>query len=214
MKRLAPAATALLLIALAAPAAASAQRQPGNLTLNGPKTVKFGQGATLSGKLTGRNNEGRTITLREDPFQFGVFVNSGTAQTDAQGDYSFLPMPSVNTRYQTRVGSEESRQITVTVLPKVTLAVSDRTPRAGRRVRFSGRVCPQHDGAALKVQRRARNGKWRTVAGTTLADIPGVDCSSYSRRVRVRRDGAYRTFLAEHGDHGAGNSRAKRLNVH
>ena len=213
MKRLAPAATALLLIALAAPAA-SAQPQPGNLTLNGPKTVRFGQGATLSGKLTGRNNEGRAITLREDPFEFGVFVNAGTAPTDAQGNYSFVRMPSVNTRYQTRVGSEESQQVTVTVLPKVTLTVSDRTPRAGRRVRFSGRVCPQHDGAALKVQRRTRNGKWRTVAGTTLADIPGVDCSSYSRRVRVRRDGAYRTFLAEHNDHGAGISRPKRLNVH
>ena len=100
------------------------------------------------------------------------------------------------------------------MLPKITLAVSDRTPRAGRRVRFSGRVCPQHDGATLNVQRRARNGQWRTVAGTTLADIAGDDCSSYSRRVRVRRDGAYRTFLAEHDDHGAGISRPKRLNVH
>jgi hypothetical protein len=32
--------------------------------------------------------------------------------------------------------------------------------------------------------------------------------------VRVRRDGVYRTFLAAHDDHGAGNSRPKRLNVH
>ena len=214
MKRLAPAATALLLIALAAPAAASAQRQPGNLTLNGPKTVKFGQGATLSGKLTGRNNDGRTVTLRQDPFPFSAFEDVGTAQTNTQGEYTFTHVPSVNTRYQTRMGGEESQDVTVTVLPRITLRVSDRTPRAGRRVRFSGRVCPQHDGATLNVQRRARNGQWRTVAGTTLADIAGTDCSSYSRRVRVRRDGAYRTFLAEHNDHGAGNSRPKRLNVH
>jgi hypothetical protein len=213
MNRLVPIATALAFVAIAAPAA-SAQPQPGNLTLNGPKTVKFGQGATLSGKLTGRNNDNRTVTLREYLFPFSAFADVGSAQTNTQGEYSFTRTPPVNARYQARQGSEESQVVTVTVLPRITLRVGDRTPRAGQRVRFSGRVCPQHDGATLNVQRRAPNGKWRTVAGTTLADISDADCSSYSRRVRVRRDGVYRTFLAAHDDHGAGNSRPKRLNVH
>jgi hypothetical protein len=206
-----------LLAALGAlPALAAAQQnQPGNLTLSASAdNVRFGQSVTLSGKLTGPNNDGRNVTLREDPFPFDAFDNVGNATTGPTGDYAFTRTPTVNTRYQARQGSEESQVVEVTVSPRVSMRVGDRTPAAGRRVRFRGRVCPEHDGATLAIQRRRAPGQWRTVRRTTLADVPGTTCSRYSRRVRVRRDGRYRAFLAADADHAAGASRSRRIDVH
>jgi hypothetical protein len=91
--------------------------------------------------------------------------------------------------------------------------LSDRTPAAGKRVRFSGRVCPQHDGVSLALQRRTAPKQWRTVARVVTADA-GDECSTYSRRRRVRRDGVYRTFFSADADHAAGSSRARRIDVH
>lgn len=207
----------ILVVFLAAfPAAALGQsNQQGTLVLAAsPDTVRFGASVTLSGKLTGRNADNKSVTLREDPFPFAAFDNVATTSTTAQGDYAFTRNPAVNTRYQARQGGRESRVVTVSVSPAVALRVGDRTPRAGRRVRFSGRVCPEHDGARLAIQRRVRPKRWRTVRRAALTDLANTPCSGYSRRVRVRRDGAYRAFLAAHDDHVAGRSRVRRLDVH
>jgi hypothetical protein len=219
MKRIVLTVTSLAACALL-PAAALAQpkkKQPGNLTIQTPTTVKFGKSITISGKLTGPNNDNRSIMLREDPFPFGAFDNvNPQATTNAQGEYAFTRSPTVITRYQTRQGSNESQIVTVGVSPAISLSLSDSTPAAGKRVRFSGRVCPEHDGASLQIQRRVGPGRFSTVARTTLADAPGTSCSRYSKRVRVRRDGTYRTFLADtvDADHVAGTSRARRIDVH
>jgi hypothetical protein len=189
--------------------------QPGNLTLAASAdTVKFGRSVILSGKLTGPKSDGKSVTLREDPFPFAAFDNVGTASTDTRGDYAFTRTPTVNTRYQARQGGDESQVVTVSVSPAVTLRVGDRTPAAGRRVRFSGRVCPEHDGARLALQRRVAPEQWRTVRRTTLRDVAGATCSAYARRVAVRRDGAYRAFLAADADHAAASSRRRRIDVH
>jgi hypothetical protein len=65
----------------------------------------------------------------------------------------------------------------------------------GPTVRFWGRVCPEHVGASLAIQRRTAPKRWRTVRRTTLADLPGSRCSSYARRLRVRRSGARRSCV-------------------
>ena len=217
MKRIAIAA-----IAIAAwPVAASADHRPGhgggggsgNLTLGAqPKTVAFGRTVALSGKLTGANNSGRQVTLRSDPFPFDSFDNAGTATTNAQGDYTFSQKPTLNTRYQTRSGNEESAIVTVLVRPTVGLRLSDPTPRRGQRVRFSGRVCPEHDGSRVAIQRRTRTG-FRTVARATLQDIPGSTCSRYRRGLRVFRDGTYRAVIRAHADHATGISPRRRANT-
>ena len=205
----------VLLIATLPAMALGEQQQPGNLTISASaESVKFGRGVTLSGKLTGPKSDGKNVTLREDPFPFDAFDVVGTATTDANGDYGFTRTPSVNTRYQARQGGEESDVVTVSVRPAISLRVGDRTPAAGRRVRFSGRVCPEHDGAVLAIQRRRAPGQWRTVRRATLADVPGTTCSKYSRRVRVRKDGAYRALLAADADHAAGRSGPRRIDVH
>jgi hypothetical protein len=98
------------------------------------------------------------------------------------------------------------------VRPAITLRLSDRTPRPGQRVRFSGRVCPEHDGVAIALQRRSGT-TWRTLRKPVLKDIAGSTCSSFARRLRVRRDGAYRARFLGDVDHVAGNSRVRRANV-
>jgi len=217
MKRVLSAATVLVLCVVV-PAAVTAQKpqskQPGSLSLSAaPNPVKFGASVTTSGKLTGPNKPGKEVTLSEDPFPFDDLTNVGTAIVDTQGDYSFVRTPTVSTRYQVRQGGLDSEIVTVSVSPRISLRVSDRTPAAGKRVRFSGRVCPQHDGASLAIQRRTARKQWRTVASVVTADA-GDECSTYSRRRRVRRDSVYRTFLSADADHAAGNSRARRIDVH
>jgi hypothetical protein len=188
-------------------------KQAGALSLTvAPNLVKFGRSVTLSGSLTRPNPAGRTITLREDPFPFDDLSNVGTVDTDAQGNYSFVRSPTANTRYQTRQGGTESEIVTVAVKPRVTLRFGDRTPAAGRRVRLRGKVCPEHDGGTLQIQRRKAPKQWRTVAQVTMADAG--TCSSYAHRLRVRRDGAFRTLFAADSDHAAGRSRVRRINVH
>jgi hypothetical protein len=217
MKRIAIAAVAIAVW----PVAASADHRPGhqggggsgNLTLAAqPTTVVFGRSTTLSGKLTGNNNAARQVTLRSDPFPFDTFDNAGTATTNAQGDYALAQRPNVNTRYQARSGNEESAIVTVLVRPSVSLRLSDSTPRRGQRVRFSGRICPEHDGSRVAIQRRTRAG-FRTLARATLRDVPGATCSSYRRRLRVFRDGTYRTVLRGHADHATGISPRRRANT-
>jgi hypothetical protein len=216
MKRIAIAVIAVALWPVAADAA-KPPKQPkpggGTLTLAAqPTTVVAGKPVTLAGKLSGGNISGRQITLRSDPFPFDRFGNAGTATTNAQGNYSLTQQPAANTRYQAQQGNGESGIVTVLVRPSVTLRLSDRTPRRGQRVRFSGRVCPEHDGSRIALQRRS-GGRFRTVARATLKDIPGSTCSSYARRMRVRRDGTYRTVMRAHNDHATGTSPRRRANV-
>lgn len=216
MKRVLAVAT-VLLVCVAIPAAVTAQKPPkqaGHLSLSAaPSPVKFGASVTLSGNLTGPNKPGKAVTLSEDPFPDDAFAKVGTATVDAQGNYSFARSPTVNTRYRARQGGLESEILAVTVSPRVSLRVGDRTPAAGKRIRFSGRICPQHDGTSLAIQRRKAPKQWRTVRRVITAGA-SEGCSTYSRRVRVRRDSIYRTFFSADADHAASSSRARRINVH
>ena len=198
--------------------AASADHQPGHgeqrtLTLTAaPTTVKFGRAVTLHGTLSGSNANGRNVTVRQDPFPLDAFTNAGDATTNATGEWSLLHKPVANTRYQARSGNAESPVVDVMVRPAISLRLGDSTPRRGQRVRFSGRLCPEHDGARVALQRRSASG-WRTLARPVLKDLPDTACSAFARRLRVRRDGAYRVRFAGDADHVAGNSRLRRPDV-
>lgn len=178
-----------------------------------PSPVVFGRSTSISGRLVGTNAAGQTVTLRSDPFPFDKFSNAGTVVTGATGDYAFIQKPTVNTRYQTRVGNVRSAIITVLVRPAVSLHLSDYTPKRGQRVRFSGRVCPQHDGSSLSIQRRS-HGKYKTIAHATLKHVAGSTCSSYRRTLHIHRDGRFRAVLARHADHATGLSRPRVARVH
>lgn len=200
---------------LAMPAALSAQGQPKNLQI-GPNNaeVKFGGTVSLSGKLTGQNNSGRNVTVEKDPFPFGTFEAAGTTQTNSSGDWSFADKPTVNTHYRARSQDAESKTVDVNVRPAISLNLSDRTPAVRQRVRFSGRLCPEHDGTAVTLQIRVAPNQWRNLRTLVLKDIPGETCSSYARTLRPRRTRAYRVHFNGDQDHVAGNSRVRVARVH
>jgi hypothetical protein len=205
--------SAAALAALVAPSAQGAPT-PQTLTMSASATtVKFGGTVTLSGKLAGGKFDGKNVTVRQDPFPVDSFANAGSATTNATGDWLFAVKPTANTRYQARSGKADSPATDVMVSPAISLKLSDRTPKRGQRVNFSGTLCPEHDGVAIALQRRTAKG-WRTVAKPVLADVPGATCSSYAHSLRVRRNARYRAHFLGDADHVAGNSRARRATVH
>ena len=171
------AAIAVLVVCAAVPAVAGAQPPPNPPDLRittTPNPVKFGEDVRIFGELTRRPGSGITIELSEDPFPFDAFATVATALTDVGSGYSFTRTPTVNTRYQTRQGATTSRIATALVRPSISLRVSSRRLATGRSVRFSGRVCPEHVGASLAIQRRMAPKRWRTVRRTTLAAFPAA----------------------------------------
>jgi len=208
--------TLAALAALAAPAVQAAKPEPRNVTISAtPTTVRFGGAVALSGKLNGSNNANRPVSVEKDPFPFDTFVSAGPpATTNAQGEWTFSDKPTVNTRYRARSGAADSRVLDVSVRPAISLALSDYTPKAGSLVRFFGRFCPERDGIRVGLQRRVAPNQWRTLRRPMLKDIPGETCSSYSKSLRVRRDGAYRVHFFGSADLVAGNSRVRRANAH
>ena len=183
-----------------------------------PNPVVHGSPTTLSGRLTGETVAGVRIRLEEDttlPLGDAYTFNGMTATTAPSGAYSFTAKPLVNTQY--RVVAQSSPPVTsaprlVSVRMLVGLRVSDSTPRAGTRIRFSGSVFPAHDGRRALIQRRSSTGRFVTVARTTLRDA-GDERSSYRRRLRIRRDGVYRVKVRGDADHVNGFSRKRKVDV-
>ena len=176
-----------------------------------PNPTVFRRATVISGTLKGKDNAGKTVTLREDAYPFGdAFKNVATATTDAKGAYTFTRNPAVNTSYRAVSGPSVSPDVRVKVRIRLTLRVSDATPVIGQLVRFSGRGCPAHDGVPVRIQRRSATGAFRTVRSTTLRGTTG--CSTYTRRFRVYRDGTYRV-TADDADHARGFSATRRLNT-
>jgi len=212
------AAIATLGVAPLAADAVQPNNDPGKLTLAAtPNPVKYGRSIALSGKLSGPNHGGKVVNIFADPYPYDAFTNVTSATTNASGDYSTTQKPTVNTRYYARHAGEQSAVVTVLVRPAVSLKLSDYTPKRAQRVRFSGRVCPQHDGRSLSIQRRYSTG-YKTIRKTTLSDIPGSTCSSYRKTFRVYRDGRFRAVIAgstpSHRDHATGLSRSRVADVH
>lgn len=98
--------------------------------------------------------------------------------------------------------------------PRIALAfrASDYTLRIGQRIRFFGHARPRHDGLTVHIQRRARDGSFKTVARTRLRAARG-NRSRYSRRLRIYRDGVFRARVRGDADHAAGTSDRRRIEV-
>jgi hypothetical protein len=207
-----PVFSALVVQASSAPPAGNS-----DLTISAkPTTITFGQATTISGKLKGPKDP-ITVTLQQNPYPFtDAFEAAGTTPTADNGDYSFTGIrPAQNTRYRVTIAAPAlaSSDVEVQVRIKVVLRVSDRTPRTGQRVRFYGTAAPQHDGRSVRLQRQTSTGSWTTVARTLLRDA-GEERSSFSRRMRVRRDGVYRARVYRDANHATGTSGSKTLDAH
>ena len=151
--------------------------------------MPFGKTTTITGRLRGQDNAGKTIELGENPYPFrdnDRFKAVGTATTDANGDYSFTVTPALNTNYrvrdhQRRPGAGQ-RPGFVRVKMRISRSVDDRTPDAGDTVTFTGKVRPAHDDLNVLIQRRRPTGTWRTITSVGLDPGPaGEDSSVYTR---------------------------------
>jgi hypothetical protein len=213
--RLCFAATILAVaVALAIASEGEAQKppKPGATTLKASaQQVTFSTPVALTGKVKGAK-QAMTVTLERRAANATAFVAAGTATTDANGDFSFADRPSKSSVYRVTAGTAASPEVAVAVAPLVGLKVGDATPRKGQRVRFKGTVRPQHDGTRVAIQRKRADGTWATVRTATLRDA-GSAYSRYSKRIRIRRSGTFRTVIAAHADHAEGVSRERTLTV-
>jgi len=203
---------AALVLAPGMAGAAPKKNRPSALTIAAkPTTVTYGSSTLISGKLTGTNFAGRSITLRQDIFPFGDHYSTfGRVNTNAAGGYAFSVRPSYNTGFRADGASLTSPSIRVNVRLRISLKLSDSTPKAGRKVKFSGRVCRAHGGLVVAIQRKS-GGRYRTIRHATLAGTTG--CSTYARTFRVHRDGRYRV-TADDSSHARGYSRSRVVDVH
>ena len=103
--------------------------------------------------------------------------------------------------------------VLVFVRYRVSLAVSDSTPKRGQRVRFSGIVSPAANGRLVLIQRRGGDGKFHTTARALLT-LRNATSSRFSLSRRIFSTGTYRVRLGADAAHEPGNSRTRRLGVH
>jgi serine protease len=216
--------------AIAMPLGASADHKPGHnpggdggnpeLTISAtPNPVLWANAVTITGRLRGPDNGGKTVELQSNPFPYpGPYETLASKTTDAQGDYSFQAVPARYTDY--RVVARTSPDVTsgevrARVRMRINRRVSDTTPDVGQVVTFTGRVAPAHDGRTVYVQRRNARGVWRTKASATLVDSGDAKPanSAYSAELRVNRDGVYRVLIRRDEDHLGNKTRRVRLDV-
>jgi hypothetical protein len=175
--------------------------EPLGLTLvAAPNPVPFGRPALLGGTLTGTGNARRQILLQSNPFPYtqGFQPTANVQLTDLQGQFAFPLLPvALNTQYRVVVPDKPeivSPIVSLGVAVRVATNTSRRVVRTGGLVRFFGTVRPARPGAQFAIQ-LLRRGAWRTVAGG-IAHGAGGGVSRYAKRVKIRRGGQYRVFVA------------------
>ena len=226
LKFLAPGVSLALAVALV-PAAALAKPEPPVQPPTGATAVTiqakpgievFGGATVLSGRVSGAKG-GVVIRLQEDdsrPYGDSYKAAEATTTTANNGAYTLSVKPLLNTQY--RAVAQAAPPVTsaatlVRVRILVGVNLSDATPRRGSLVRFTGTAMSAHDGRIVSIQKRSPTGRFITVSRTTLHDA-GDARSTYSRRLRVSRDGVYRVKVAGDADHINGFSRVRAVRVH
>lgn len=186
-----------------------------------PATITYLRSTQLTGTFSGAETASQKVTLESTDFPFTApFSRVASTTTSATGSFAFTVAPFAATRYRVTGKAKHSPQtvspvVTVKVRYKLTLRVSDSTPKAGQRVRFSGLVYPAHDGRKVSIQRRTASGSWKTLKRTALVSRVGSPPqSAYQTSLRVGRSGRYRVSIGSDADHVRNHSSPRRLRVH
>jgi hypothetical protein len=206
--------------ALALPAVADDPAPVVNFSV---RNVLPGAPVAISGTLVnGAADAGRQVQLYERRAPFPgtwAVLQEGTAGAD--GSYSFSVVPVRKAYYSVvapataTAGREASPGLLVTVRRKVSINVSDRTPRKNQLVRFSGFISPSYPlgpGAVATLQRREKSGAFTNVKAALLK--AAGDFTSYRVRVRVKSAGVYRIAVPSSTYYGSGASVAVVVRVH
>jgi hypothetical protein len=206
--------------ALALPAAADDPAPVVNFSV---RNVLPGAPVAISGTLVnGAADAGRQVQLYERRAPFPgtwAVLQEGTAGAD--GSYSFSVVPVRKAYYSVvapataTAGREASPGLLVTVRRKVSIKVSDRTPRKNQLVRFSGFISPSYPlgpGVVATLQRREKSGAFTNVKAALLKGAGAF--TSYRVRVRVKTAGVYRIAVPSSTYYGSGASVAVVVRVH
>jgi hypothetical protein len=206
--------------ALALPAGA---QDPAPLVNFSVRNVLPGAPVAITGTLVnGAADAGRQVQLyeRRAPFPgtWGV-LQEATAGPD--GRYSFTVIPSRKAYFSVVAPATAAavRQATpgwlVSVRRKISIKVSDRTPRKNQLVRFSGFISPAFPlgpSSVATLQRRDRTGAFANVRAVLLKAAGSF--TSYRIRVHVRRAGTYRVYVGSTTYLSRGASVAVNVRVH
>ncbi|HEX7299947.1 MAG TPA: hypothetical protein VF257_13185 [Solirubrobacteraceae bacterium] len=214
------AATLLAVATIALPATAD---DPDPVVNFSERNVLLGAPVTVSGTLVnGAADAGRQVQLyeRRAPFP-GTWAVSQEGAAGADGSYSFTVMPPRKAYYSivapatATAGRQASPGFLVAVRRKVSIKVSDRTPRKDQLVRFSGFVSPSYPlgpSSVATLQRRDHTGAFANVKAVLLKAAGAF--SSYRVRVHVRRAGTYRVYVPASTFFSTGASVAIVVRVH
>jgi hypothetical protein len=213
-------ATALAVAALAAPASAD---DPDPIVNFSARNVLLGTAVTVNGALlNGAADAGRTVQLyeRRAPFP-GTWAVAQQVAAGPDGGYTFTVTPerkayySVVTPATAAAGRQASPGFLVSIRRKVSIKVSDRTPRKNQLVRFSGFISPAYPlgpSSVATLQRKDHGGAFVNVTAVLLKSAGTF--SSYRARVHVKRAGTYRVYVPPSTFLSSGASVAVVVRVH
>jgi hypothetical protein len=157
------------------------------------KTVQWGRGVTLGGRVSGFGANQMTLALEREAFPFGTgFQELRTTHAGSDGGYLFsvdnvwgLTHFRVVTRTQTPL---TSGQLTVKVAPRTTIGARS---LGRKRARVAGTLRPAITGE-LSLQRRLATGKWAQVKHRAIAGAKAFSFKVFRAR-KVNR--AYRVVV-------------------
>lgn len=168
-----------------------------------PNPVVFGKPFTISGQLVGTGSAHANVTLlaRAFPYSSPFAPAANTVVSNADGTYAFT-FPAAGSSFQMQIRATTNPPVPATIVSvpvasSISLHASTHV-RKGHLARFSGLVLPAQDGLVVKIQKRGRDGVFRTVAHTNLHH-KNATSSSYSRRLRLKRTGTYQAIVASAG---------------
>jgi hypothetical protein len=187
------------------------------------RSVLLGAPVTIAGMLVnGAADAGRQVQLyeRRAPFPgtWGI-LQEGVAGPD--GSYSFTVAPPRKAYYSVVAAAtatavrQASPGFLVAVRRKVSIKASNRTPRRGQVVRFSGFISPAYPlgpSSVATLQRQEHSGAFVNLKAVLLKAAGAF--SSYRIRVRVNQGGSYRVFVPSSTYYSTGASVAIVLHVH
>jgi hypothetical protein len=213
-------ATLLAVGLIALPASAA---DPAPVVNFSERNVLIGAPVTVSGTLlNGAGDAGRQVQLyeRRAPFP-GTWAVAQAGVAGADGSYLFTITPPRKAYYSivaaatATAGRQASPGFLVAVRRKVSVKISDRTPRKNQLVRFSGFISPSYPlgpSSVATLQRRDRTGAFANVKAILLKAAGAY--TSYRARIHVRRPGAYRVYVPPSTFLSSGASVAVVVRVH
>jgi hypothetical protein len=168
-----------------------------------PNPAIFTKPFTISGQLVGSGAANATVTLLGRAFPFTTpFVQVGNSiVSNPDGTYSFaITAASITTQFEIHANTNPPITTPVATVPVASLISLHVRSRVGKNglLRFAGSVLPAQDGLIVKIQKRDSAGNFHTVAHTNLRHANAAK-SSYSRRLRIKRRGTYRTLVQSAG---------------